>query len=95
MEGLVRVALALLFVGCLADMPYGYFRAVRLLGTVGFIYLAFREKERSNGEMFWFWVSSAVLINPIVKISLGRALWNAVDILWAVVLVWPLLNRRQ
>lgn len=95
MENLVRVALALLFVGCLADMPYHYFRAVRFLGTAGFIYLAFREKGRDNGEMFWFWVVSAVLINPIVKISLGRVLWNVVDIIWAAVLVWPLLGRRQ
>ncbi len=95
MENLVRVALALLLVGCLADMPYGYFRAVRFLGTAGFVYLAFQEKARNNDEMFWFWVVSAVIINPIVKISLGRVLWNIVDVIWAAILVWPLLNRRQ
>ncbi len=90
MEATVRIILALLMLGCLAKMPYEYFRVVRFLGMVGFAFLAFRERERGNEGLFWFWIASAVLINPIFKISLGRTLWNMIDVGWAIALVWPL-----
>jgi FtsH-binding integral membrane protein len=87
MEKITKIGLALLFLGCLADMPYGYFQFVRFVGMIGFGVLAFQEKEKGNDGFFIFWLLSAVLINPIFKISLGRGLWNTVDVIWAVVLI--------
>lgn len=86
-EIIVKTGLALLFLGCLADMPYGYYQLVRFLGMIGFLWLAFKENEKGNKGLLVFWLSSALLINPIFKISLGRELWNVIDILWAVILV--------
>ncbi len=87
MEKVLKIGLALLFLGCLANMPYGYFQFVRFLGMIGFGFFAFQEKEKGNDRFFIFWGFSAILINPIFKISLGRGLWNAVDVIWAVVLM--------
>ena len=86
-EIIVKSGLSLLFLGCLANMPYGYYQLVRFLGMVGFLWLAFQENEKGNKGLLVFWLSSALLINPIFKISLGRELWNVIDILWAVILV--------
>ena len=86
-EIIVKSGLSLLFLGCLANMPYGYYQLVRFLGMVGFLWLAFKENEKGNKGLLVFWLSSALLINPLFKISLGRELWNVIDILWAVILV--------
>jgi len=87
MENTIKVGLSLLLLGCLADMPYGYFQLVRFLGMIGFGYIAILEKEKGNESFFIFWILSAILINPIFKISLGRELWNLVDVAWALLLV--------
>lgn len=87
MENAIKFGLIILLLGCLADMPYGYFQLVRFLGMVGFLYIAFLEKEKGHGSFFIFWILSAILINPIFKISLGRELWNLVDVAWALLLV--------
>jgi hypothetical protein len=87
MERIIKIGLTLLFLGCLADMPYGYYQFVRYVGMIGFGVLAFQAKGKGNDGFFFFWLLSAILINPIFKISLGRGLWNGVDVIWAVVLM--------
>ena len=87
MEKVLKIGLALLFLGCLANMPYGYFQFVRFLGMIGFVVLAFQEKEKGNEGFFYLWLLSAVLINPIFKISLGRGLWNVIDVFWTALLL--------
>lgn len=82
---IISVALIILFVGCLFDMPYGYFQIVRVVGMVAFIALAYYERKDKD-ILFWIWVASAILINPIIKVPLGRSIWNLVDIIWCVIL---------
>lgn len=90
---IMKIGLALLLLGCLADMPYGYFQLVRFLGMLGFGYFAFQEKESGNKVYLFLWLGSAILINPIFKISLGRELWNVLDVIWAILLLFS-LNRK-
>jgi len=81
----IKVVLGILFLLCLLDWNYGYYQLVRFIGMVGFSILAFNEYSR-NQMWFVIWLASAVLINPIFKISLGREIWNVVDVLWAITL---------
>ena len=74
---------------CLLDMPYGYFQLVRFVGMTGFIVLACLDKEKENKTIIW--ICSAVLINPIFKIALGRTIWNIVDVIWSIVLLTTLI----
>ncbi len=90
-----KIVLAILFVICLADMPYGYFQFVRFLGMVGFAFLAFNEYEKENKGWMVFYIVSAILINPIFKISLGRELWNIIDIIWAIIFVGTVIFDRN
>ena len=92
---ITKIVLAVLFVICLTDMPYGYFQFVRFLGMIGFSFLAFNEYERENKGWAIFYIVSAILINPIFKISLGRELWNIIDIIWAIILVVTVFYKRD
>lgn len=92
---IVKITLSILFLICLTDMPYGYFQFVRFAGMVAFAWLAYVEKDKS---IYLFWLSSAILINPFIKIALGRTLWNIIDIFWAVILLASLAlayNSKQ
>ena len=95
MEKIIKIGLALLLLGCLADMPYGYFQFVRFLGMLGFGFVAFQEKELGNEGLFLLWLGSAILINPIFKISLGRELWNVVDVIWAILLLLSATTNKK
>ena len=81
---ILKVFLSLLLLGCLLDMPYGYFQLVRFSSMVIFTILFFNEK---NSSLKIFWIISAILVNPFFKLSLGRFIWNCVDIIWAIILI--------
>jgi hypothetical protein len=81
-----KVVLAILFLICLLDMPYGYYQLIRFLGMIGFGLFAFQAYNRQTKAFFIIWLASAILINPLLKISLGREIWNGVDVIWAVLL---------
>lgn len=80
MDRLVKIVLATLFFICLADMPYGYFQFVRLAGLIGFTILAYRSSEQGKQIEMIIYVGLALLFQPFFKISLGRQMWNIVDI---------------
>ncbi|SMO92544.1 hypothetical protein SAMN06265218_12619 [Fodinibius sediminis] len=74
-------------------MPYGYYELLRTVSMVLFIIYGINSNKK--GEELWtfFWFGSAILINPIFKIALGRLLWNVVDIIWAAILVYRSKDR--
>ncbi len=91
---IIKIVLAILFVGCLFDWSYGYYELVRFLGMVGFGILAYDNYE-NNKTWFVIWLSSAILINPIFKIALGREFWNIVDIIWAILLIVSIFIKTE
>jgi hypothetical protein len=94
----LKIALAIIYLLCLFDMPYGFFQLVRFVGMVGFGVLAFSEMDNENKVLFVIWTASAILINPIFKIALGREIWKLVDVIWAILLSISLIisikNRK-
>jgi hypothetical protein len=94
-QNIIKLLLAVLFLGCLASMPYGYYQLVRTLGMVGFAALAWADSGKSNKALCIIWVASAVLINPLFKIALGRTLWNIVDVIWVMLLIGTIFIRHQ
>jgi hypothetical protein len=84
--------LIILFIGCLFDMPFGYFQMVRFLAMAVFVFLSVKE---NNPNWKWFWIGSAILINPFFKIYLGRMIWNLADVIWVIILIISILNRKK
>jgi len=92
---ITKIILSLLFILCLFDMPYGFYQLVRFSGMIGFAILAYKEYEKEKNNRMIFYIISIILINPIFKISLGRELWNIVDIIWAVILTTSIFIEKK
>lgn len=53
----------------------------------GFTYLSYQQYKK-NDTWFVIWLASAILINPFFKIALGRTLWNIIDVVWSMLLIY-------
>jgi len=82
----IKIVITVLLLGCLLKFQYDYFQLVRFLGMVGFAVLAF-DQYKKNQAYFVLWLASALLINPFIKIALGRSTWNVIDVILAVILI--------
>lgn len=81
----IKIILSILLLLCLFDMPYGFYQLIRFVALVNFSVLAYQYRE--NKIMMLVFISLALLFQPFFKISLGRTLWNIVDVLVAIFLL--------
>ena len=95
MEKLIKIILAILLLLCLIDFPYGFYQLVRFIALVGFGILAFKEYEKDNQSGMIIYIVLAILFQPLIKISLGRTLWNIVDIIVALYLFYEVLIKKE
>ena len=92
---ILKITLTILLLLCLLDWNYGFYEFVRFIGMVGFGILAYQEKDNKNRNWFFIWLISALLINPFLKVSLGREIWNIVDVIWAGLLIYSLFQKHK
>ena len=81
MEKIIKIGLAVLLFACLLDMPYGFFQLVRFVALVGFGILAYQANQQGKQTEMIIYGALALLFQPFFKISLGRDLWNIVDVI--------------
>ena len=81
MDKIIKIVLAILFFSCFLDLPYGYFQFIRFIALTGFGILAFQANQKGNYTEMIIYIALAILFQPLLKISLGRQLWNIVDAL--------------
>ena len=95
MDKLIKIGLAILLLLCLADMPYGYFQFVRFTCLLGFAILAYQANHKNKQTEVIIYVVLALLFQPFIKISLGRTLWNIVDVIVAIGLILTSINSNN
>ena len=95
MNRIIKISLAFLLFTCLLKMPYGYYQLVRFLALVGFGTLAYSAYQQKKETEMILYIALAILFQPLLKILLGRMLWNIVDILAGVGLLISLLGNRE
>lgn len=83
----IYLILAALMLLCLAPMPYGYFQLVRFVAMVAFGWMAYRYYLNQKTIAMWVFGALTLLFQPIYKISLGRTVWNVVDVVVALLLI--------
>ena len=93
MSNLLKIVLAVLFFVCLLDMPYGYFQLVRFIALVAFSILAYQANQRGHQTEMFVYIGLAILFQPLVKISLGRQLWNIVDVIVGIYLIISIFKK--
>lgn len=76
-------------------MPYGYYQFVRFLALVGFGLLAYKSYERQENVITIVYVGLAILFQPLIKISLGRELWNIVDVIVGIGLIGTIFMKPK
>lgn len=83
----IKLILSILFFLCLFNMPYGYFQIVRTAALAGFAILTHNANKQGHKREFIIYVCLAILFQPIIKIALGRIVWNVVDVIVGIGLI--------
>ena len=92
MKTVLKLVVAIILLLCLADMPYGFYTVVRFVSAFTFAYLSydyFKSKKEGLGFVF---AALALLFQPFFKVALGRTIWNIVDVVVAVGLLYLLIS---
>ena len=95
MERIIKIVLAGLLFLCLLDMPYGFYLLVRFIALIGFALLAYQALQDGRQTRVIIYVLLALLFQPIYKISLGRELWNLVDVFVGVGLIVSIFAKPK
>lgn len=95
MDKLIKTILAILFFLCLAKMPYGYYQLVRFLALIGFGILAYQANQQGKQTEMIIYGALALLFQPFFKIALGRELWNIVDVIVGIGLLFSVLLKPK
>lgn len=88
---IIKIALAILLLLCLLDMPYGFYQLVRFASLIGFGILAYSTSEKESKTEMIIYGGLALLFQPFFKIALGREIWNIVDVIVGIGLIASLI----
>ena len=83
---------------CLVDMPYGFYTFVRFIAAAAFCYFAYEAHSARNNVRMILFIVLAILFQPFIKIPIGRAIWNIIDVVvvaYLIILLIGLLNRKR
>ena len=94
-NNIIKGILAILFFACLLHMPYGYFQLVRFIALLGFAILAYQASEQQNKTEMIVCIGLAILFQPFIKISLGREIWNIVDVIVGIGLIVSIFWKQK
>jgi threonine/homoserine efflux transporter RhtA len=95
MNKLIKIILTLLFFLSLADMPYGFYQFVRFSGLIGFAILSYQANQQNRQTEMIAYGGLALLFQPFFKITLGREIWNIVDVVVGIGLIISIFWNRK
>ncbi len=87
MDKAIKIILAAFFFICLANLPYGFYQFVRFAALVGFAILAYHAGQKEDKIQMIIYISLGILFQPLIKIALGRQIWNIVDVIVGLALL--------
>lgn len=88
---IIKIALAILLLLCLLDMPYGFYQLVRFASLIGFGILAYSASKKESKTEMIIYGGLALIFQPFFKIALGREIWNIVDVIVGIGLIASLI----
>ena len=88
----LKAIIAILLLLCLMDMPYGFYILVRFGAAAAFVYLSYDYFKSKNNGLGFVFAALALLFQPFIKIALGRAIWNIVDVVVAAGLIYLIVK---
>lgn len=91
-SAILKIAVAVLLLLCLTDLPYSFYQIIRFAATAAFAWMSYDYFKANRNGLGFVFVALTLLFQPFFKIALGRMLWNAVDVLVIIGLVGLLVN---
>ena len=88
----LKLVIAILLLLCLADMPYGFYPLVRFVSAFAFAYIAYDYFKSKKDGLGFIFAALALLFQPFFKITLGRTIWNVVDVIVAIGLAYLIVS---
>lgn len=89
MKIIIKTLLLIILLGCLLQMPYGYYQLVRLIVCAGFCWIAFTEYANKQPILAILSILIAALFNPVIKVYFNRDIWHIIDVIIAGLLaIW-------
>jgi hypothetical protein len=76
-------------------MPYGFYQLVRFIAFAGFGYLAYQSYAENKKQISVLFLILAIFFQPFVKISLGREIWNIVDVVVGIGLIISVIFKPK
>jgi len=76
-------------------MPYGYYQLVRFAALAGFAILAYNANDQGHKREVIIYVCLAILFQPLIKIALGRQVWNIVDVIVGIGLIASIFIKPE
>ena len=68
-------------------MPYGFYTLIRFVAMVVFVVIAVKYWSEDKTAVAVVSGALALLFQPLVKITLGKSVWNVVDVVVALGLI--------
>jgi hypothetical protein len=76
-------------------MPYGYYEFIRFFSFISFGFLAFKSNEGGNKNEMFLYLGLALLFQPYFKLALGRILWNIIDLIVGLGLLFSIIYKKK
>jgi hypothetical protein len=92
---IIKCVLAIILLLCVFKIPYGYYELVRFISLIGFGYLSFISYKKGNQNEMIVYVFLALLFQPFIKVALGKDIWNIIDVIVSIVLIFSILKQQQ
>lgn len=91
----IKLILSAMFLLCLLQMPYGFYQAVRFIGMLGFMLLAYFSNQQNRKKEAIIYIALALLFQPFIKIAFGRTIWNIIDVIVSIGLIISLFTKSN
>lgn len=84
----------ILLIIAILGASYSFYSLMRLYCTILFGTKAVRYYT-TNEKIFFIFLFSALLVQPFIKLPIGRSLWIFIDIIWIFLLIIELKKIRE
>lgn len=84
----IGLILAILLIVCVLPLPYGYYMLVRFISMIYFIYAATIFINNKRIAFCIIAISIALLLQPFFRIVLSKPIWNFIDVIIAIILIY-------
>lgn len=91
----IKIVIIIMLFGALFNNDYGYYEILKWIICSSFLYLSYNNHKNKNDLWFWFFIFSAIIFNPIIKIRLEKEMWILIDVIIMIITIISVFNLKK